>query len=116
MTAIVRHQPKAILSGAVEYGSTVYLAGITADDFSKDVKNQTQQILATIDKLLAASGTDKSKVLTATIWVSDIRNRALMNEAWTAWTDPKNLPARACIESKMADPNCLVEIQVVAAK
>ncbi len=116
MSTIVRHESKAILSNAVEYGSTVYLAGIVADDLSKDVKTQSGQILATIDRLLAAAGSNKSKVLTATIWVSDIRNRALMNEAWTAWADPKNLPARACVEAKMADPRCLVEIQVVAAK
>lgn len=116
MTAIVRHESKAILSSAVEYGDTVYLAGLTADDQSKDAKGQAAQILATIDRLLALCGSNKSKILTATIWVSDIRNRALMNEAWTAWVDAKNLPARACVESKMADPNCLVEIMVVAAK
>ncbi len=63
-----------------------------------------------------ARGRRSKPILTATIWVSDIRNRALMNEAWSAWADPKNLPARACIEAKMADPRCLVEIQVVAAK
>jgi enamine deaminase RidA (YjgF/YER057c/UK114 family) len=116
MSEIVRREPKGILSSAVEYGNTVYLAGITADDNTKDVKNQAAQILARIDHLLAACGSNKSKVLTATIWVSDIRNRASMNEAWTAWVDPKNLPARACVEAKMADPNCLVEIMVVAAK
>ena len=116
MSAIVRHESKAILSNAVEYGNTLYLAGIVAEDLSKDVKSQSQQILAAIDRLLAAGGSHKSKVLTATIWVSDIRNRAAMNEAWTAWADPKNLPARACVEAKMADPNVLVEIQVVAAR
>ena len=116
MTAIVRHESKGILSSAVEYGNTVYLAGITADDQKQDAKGQAAQILATIDRLLAKCGSDKSKVLTATIWVSDIRNRPAMNESWNAWTGGQNLPARACIESKMADPNCLVEIQVVAAK
>ena len=94
----------------------VLLSPITADDQSKDAKDQAAQILATIDRLLGVCGSNKSKILTATIWVSDIRNRALMNEAWTAWADPTNLPARACVESKMADPKCLVEIQVVAAK
>lgn len=116
MSAIVRHESKGILSSAVEYGDTVYLAGITADDQSKDAKGQAAEILATIDRLLGVCGSDKSKVLTATIWVSDIRNRASMNEAWNAWTEGKNLPARACIEAKMADPRCLVEIMVVAAK
>ena len=114
--SIKRHDPKGILSQAVEHGDKVYLAGITADDMSQDVKGQTRQILATIDKLLARAGSDKSKILQAHIWVSDIRNRALMNEPWTAWVDPKNLPARACVEAKMADPSCLVEIMVIAAK
>ena len=116
MTEIVRRESKGILSSAVEYGNTVYLAGLTADDQSKDSKGQAEEILAKIDRLLAACGSNKSKVLSATIWVSDIRNRANMNEAWTAWTDPKNLPARACVEAKMADSKCLVEIMVVAAK
>jgi enamine deaminase RidA (YjgF/YER057c/UK114 family) len=116
MTEIIRRESKGILSSAVEYGDTVYLAGITADDQSKDAKGQAAEILATIDRLLAACGSNKSKVLTATIWVSDIRNRATMNEAWTAWTEGKNLPARACVEAKMADPRCLVEIMVVAGK
>ena len=69
-----------------------------------------------IDRLLAKCGSHKSKVLSATIWVTDIRNRAPMNEVWTAWTDPKNLPARACVEAKLADPRALVEIMVTAAK
>ena len=116
MSSIVRHESKGILSSAVEHGNTVYLAGLTAEDQSQDAKGQTAQILATIDRLLGVCGTDKSKVLTATIWVSDIRNRPLSNEAWNAWTGGQNLPARACIESKMADPRCLVEIMVVAAK
>jgi enamine deaminase RidA (YjgF/YER057c/UK114 family) len=55
-------------------------------------------------------------VLQAQIWVTDIRNRAPMNEVWTAWTDPRNLPARACVEAKLADPRALVEIMVIAAK
>lgn len=116
MSEIVRRESKGILSGAVEHGGTVYLAGLTADDQAKGVKAQTEEILAKIDKLLASCGSNKSKVLTATIWVSDIRNRPAMNEAWNAWTEGKNLPARACVEAKMADPNCLVEIMVVAAK
>ncbi|HLS86637.1 MAG TPA: RidA family protein, partial [Burkholderiales bacterium] len=81
-----------------------------------DAKGQTEEILAEIDRLLAKAGSSKSKVLSATIWVTDIRHRAAMNEAWTAWADPKNLPARACVEAKLADPNALVEIMVVAAK
>ena len=114
--SIVRHESAGILSKAVEYGGLVHLAGVVADDLSQDAKGQSQQILAAIDALLAKCGSNKSKVLSAVIWVSDIRYRAPMNEAWSAWTDAKNLPARACIEAKLADPRALVEIMVVAAK
>ena len=114
--SITRHDPTSILSNAVEHGDTVYLAGVVAKDLSKDVKGQTQEILAEIDRLLGKCGSHKSKVLQAQIWVTDIRNRAPMNEVWTAWVDPKNLPARACVEAALADPRALVEIMVVAAK
>ena len=114
--SIVRHEPGPILNLAVEHGDTVYLAGIVAKDLKKDIKGQTQEVLAEIDRLLAKCGTGKSRLLQATIWVTDIRNRAPMNEVWTAWCDPRNLPVRACIEAKLADPACLVEIMVVAAK
>ena len=114
--AVTRHDQTAILSQAVEHGDTVYLAGIVAKNIDQDVKAQTKDVLADIDRLLAKCGSNKSKLLQATIWVTDIRNRAPMNEVWTAWTDPKNLPVRACIEAKLADPACLVEIMVVAGK
>ena len=114
--SITRHDPTAILSQAVQYGDTVYLAGIVADDPSQDVKGQTKQILDKIDRLLAKCGSHKSKVLSANIWVTDIKNRPAMNEVWSAWVDSRNLPARACVEAKLADPRMLVEIMVVAAK
>ncbi len=114
--SITRHEPGTILCDAVEHGNTVYTAGVVAEDLKKDVKGQTKEVLAEIDRLLAKAGTSKSKVLSATIWVTDIRNRAAMNEVWSKWVDPKNLPARACIEAKLADPAGLVEIMVVAAK
>ena len=114
--SITRHEPGPLLSLAVEHGDTVYLAGIVAKDLKKDVKGQTEEILADIDRLLAKCGSSKSKVLSATIWVTDIRNRAPMNEVWTRWVDPKNMPVRACVEAKLADPNALVEIMVIAAK
>ena len=113
---IKRHNPSSILSNAVEHGNTVYLAGIVPKDLKKDIKGQTQEALAEIDRLLAKCGTGKSKLLQATIWVTDIRNRAPMNEVWSAWVDPQNLPARACVEAKLADPNALVEIMVVAGR
>ena len=113
---ITRHDQTAILSQAVQYGDTVYLAGVVAKNLDQDVKGQTKQILDDIDRLLAKCGSNKSKVLSATIWVTDIRNRAPMNEVWTGWIDKSNIPARACVEAKLADPKALVEIMVIAAQ
>jgi enamine deaminase RidA (YjgF/YER057c/UK114 family) len=114
--SIARHDPSSILSNAVQHGDTVYLAGVVAKNLGEDVKGQTRQILEEIDRLLAKCGSSKSKVLCATIWVTDIRNRAPMNEVWNAWVDPKNLPARACVEARLADPKALVEIMMTAAR
>lgn len=113
---VTRHEPSTILSKAVEANGFVFTAGVVADDLKQDVKGQTRQILAEIDRLLKLAGTDKTKVVSATIWVADIRTREAMNEAWTAWTGGANLPGRACIEAKLASPNALVEIAVIAAK
>jgi enamine deaminase RidA (YjgF/YER057c/UK114 family) len=113
---IIRHEPGKLLSGAVEANGFVFVAGQVADDLSQGAAGQTKQILARIDALLAKAGTDKSKVLWANVWVTDIRNREAMNTAWTAWVEPKNLPARATVEAKLADPRMLVEIACVAAK
>ena len=113
---IARHDSSSILSQAVEHANTVYLAGVVAKGLDKDIKGQTKEVLDEIDRLLGKCGSHKSKVLQAQIWVTDIRNRAPMNEVWTAWVDPKNMPARACVEAKLADPKALVEIMVIAAK
>ena len=114
--SIIRHESGPLLSLAVENGNTVYLAGIVPKNLNNDIKGQTAEVLAEIDRLLAKAGSSKKSLLAATIWVTDIRNRAPMNEVWTAWVDPKNLPVRACVEAKLADPACLVEIMVTAAK
>jgi enamine deaminase RidA (YjgF/YER057c/UK114 family) len=114
--SVERHEPSKIYSKAVEANGFVFTAGITAADPKQDAKGQAQQILREIDRLLALCGTDKTKVVSATIWVSDIRHRDAMNESWNAWTGGQNLPGRACIEAKLADPRFLVEIAVIAAK
>jgi enamine deaminase RidA (YjgF/YER057c/UK114 family) len=86
------------------------------DMAGKDVKEQTQNILDHIDKLLAEGGTDKSKLITANIWLKDISSDfASMNEVWVKWIDSGNKPARACVEANLAFPSLLVEIQVTAA-
>lgn len=113
--SIKRHPGGKLFSAAVQHNGIVYVAGQVADDLSLDVRGQTGQVLKKIDALLAASGTNKTKLLSANVWLTDIRNRDEMNAAWTAWTDPANLPARATVEAKLADPRMLVEIMVVCA-
>jgi enamine deaminase RidA (YjgF/YER057c/UK114 family) len=103
------------MSQGVVHGNTVYLAGLTADDSSQDVKGQTQQILDKIDKLLKEAGTDKSKLLPANIWLTDIKTWADMNTVWDKWVSPGNTPARATVEAKLAAPGLRVEIMVQAA-
>ena len=114
--SIKRHEPSKIYSKVVEANGFVFTAGIVAEDLKQDAKGQTQQILREIDRLLKVGGSDKSKLVSATIWVTDIRNREAMNEAWNAWTGGDNLPGRACVQAALADPRMLVEIAVVAAK
>lgn len=100
----------------VIHNDTVYLAGQIADDGSTDVESQTRDVLRQIDELLAQAGTDKSRLLTATVYLADIGGFAAMNRAWDAWVDPANTPARATVEARLASPEYLVEIQVVAAR
>ena len=112
--AIDRIQPGEWNSRAVVHDKTVYLSGIVADDKTLPMKEQTDQVLAKIDAILAKAGTDKSKVLTATVYLADIEQKDEMNEAWMEWVDSRNLPARAAVGVKLT-PGTLVEIMVTAA-
>jgi enamine deaminase RidA (YjgF/YER057c/UK114 family) len=114
--SIKRSKVGARMSQCVVHGDTVYLAGQVADDPNTDVAGQTRQILAKVDGLLAEAGSDKSKLLSATVWLSDIRAFDEMNKVWDAWVSPGNTPARACVEAKLARPNLLVEIGFVAGR
>ena len=105
------------LSKAVIHGNTVYLAGMTANKtLGQSVTEQTREILSMIDGYLAQAGTDKSKLLTANIWIADMGKFAEMNAVWDTWVSPGNTPARATVEAKLATPAYAVEIMVVAAK
>jgi enamine deaminase RidA (YjgF/YER057c/UK114 family) len=104
------------MSQAVVHNDTVYLAGQVAEDTTADAKGQTSQILNQIDELLALTGTDKSKLLSATVYLSDMANFGAMNAAWEPWVDPANPPVRATVEAKLAGPAYLVEIAIIAAK
>ena len=116
MSEITRHHPSRRMSQAVEHNEVVYLAGQVADEPTADVATQTQQILDKIDRLLSECGTDRSKLLWAQLWVTDMRNFAEMNKVWDAWIDPTNPPVRAGLCSALAAPDYKVEIMVTAAK
>ena len=115
--SIERHETGPRMSKAVARGDTVYLPGIVAGAAKgKSVADQTKDILAQIDDLLAKAGSDKSRLLTANIWIADMANFAEMNAVWDAWVSPGNTPARATVEAKLAAPDYKVEIMVVAAR
>jgi enamine deaminase RidA (YjgF/YER057c/UK114 family) len=113
-TSIKRLHAGPRMSQAVIHGNTVYLAGQVGTP-GKSVAEQTKDILATIDKLLAEAGTNKSKLLQAIIWLADMKDFAEMNSVWDKWVDGPNAPARATGEAKLAGPEYLVEIIVTAA-
>ncbi len=113
---IERIQPGPLMSMAVVHDDTVHLAGLVAADLDADTKGQTEQILARVDELLALAGSDKTKVLKANIWLTDISEWSKMNEAWTAWVAPGSTPARATVEARLAAPKATVEIMIDAAR
>ncbi|MAG96061.1 MAG: RidA family protein [Alphaproteobacteria bacterium] len=114
--AITRNHTTGRMSQCVVHGDTVYLAGQVANDPETGAGDQTRQVLEKIDGLLAEVGSDKSKLLSAQIWLTDIRDFAAMNEAWDAWVPEGQAPARATGEVRLARPEFRVEIIVVAAK
>jgi enamine deaminase RidA (YjgF/YER057c/UK114 family) len=102
------------MSRAVVHGDTVYLSGHVASDTSDGVASQTQQILARIEDVLTQAGSDKSRILSANVWLADIASYDEMNEVWDAWVVPGAPPARATVEAKLAG-DYKVEISVIAA-
>ncbi|MFO1352740.1 MAG: RidA family protein [Gammaproteobacteria bacterium] len=105
------------LSQAVIHGDTVYLAGQVADKAAGgSVEEQTKEILANIDKLLAEAGSDKTKMLMANVWLANIADFSAMNSVWDAWVPQGNTPARACVEARLAASKYTVEIAVIAAR
>ena len=116
MGQVTRLEPGRRFCQVVVHGDTVYVAGPVAPKAVPSVRKQTQQILKHIDKLLKAAGTNKSKLLMANVWLSDIRTFDEMNAAWDAWVAKNNMPARATVEAKLAGTEYLVEIAVIAAR
>ncbi len=112
---VTRHETNARMSAAVVHQGTVYLAGQVPDDAAADITTQTNQVLAKIDRLLKLAGSDRSKLLSATIWLTDMRYFADMNAVWDAWVPSGQAPARACIGTPLANPNFKIEIGIIAA-
>jgi enamine deaminase RidA (YjgF/YER057c/UK114 family) len=105
------------MSQVVIHGDTIYLAGVVASNAGgESVTKQTQDVLSIIDGHLKKAGSDKSKLLTATIYLTDMNTFAEMNAVWDGWVSPGNTPARATVEAKLASPKYSVEIMVAAAK
>ncbi len=111
-----RHHVGKRLSEMVVHNGTVYLAGQVASDMTLDIIGQTQDVLASIDRLLGEVGSDKTKILTAQIFLPDMADFAAMNTVWERWVVPGQAPARATIEAKLANPSYRIEILVVAAQ
>jgi enamine deaminase RidA (YjgF/YER057c/UK114 family) len=102
-------------SRSVGFGDLIFLSGITADDKSADMAGQTGQVLAKIDKHLADVGTNKSRLLAATVYLSDMTKKEEMNRVWIDWIDPRNPPTRAAVGVTLT-PQTMVEIVVIAAR
>lgn len=115
--SLKRLQTNKRMSQVVIHGNTVYTAGqvaLTAP--GESVKKQTEVVLAQISQLLAEAGSDKSQLISATIWLACMDDFAEMNAVWDAWVIADETPVRACVESKLASPDFSVEIAVIAAR
>lgn len=115
MSDITYHTPMKKLSDATEYNGIVYTAGQVAENLAVGMKAQAADVLRQIDALLAKCGSSKSRILSATVYVTDMALKPEMDEAWMAWVDQSRPPARATVEARLG-ANVLVEIMVTAAK
>ncbi len=116
MAKILRTEPTAIMSRAVEYHGFVFTQGMVARDLAGDVTAQTRDVLEQLDALLEEHGTDSTRILQAQIWLKHIDDRGALNAVWQDWLPEGEAPARACVQAEMADPRMLVEIMLVTTK
>src|SRR5690606_6591404 len=117
MPAIERleRNAKPRISRIVKYGELIFLAGVTAPQPDPDPNTQIEQVLTRIDGFLAQAGSDKHHILSATVWLADIRQIEIMNAAWDAWVSQSSPPARATVEARLATPQLVIEIGITAA-
>lgn len=116
MSDIKRMEIGTRMSKIVINNGVVYLAGQVADNTDEGIKEQTQNMLAKVEALLAEAGSDINHMLSATLYIRDMKDFAAMNEVWDAWVPEGNAPARACVEARLARPELLIEVSVVAAQ
>ena len=116
MSEIFRDDTNQRMSQIVVHNNTIYLSGQVGDKNSKDVTTQTCEVLKKIEKLLLQAGSNKNKILSATIYLSDISYFEEMNKVWDGWLPENCAPARATVEAKLAFPELLVEICIIATK
>jgi len=116
MSKIIRNEPNAVLSKAVEYHGFVFTQGCVATDVTKDISGQTEEVLASLEAILETHGTDNTRLLQAQIWLKNISDREALNKLWVKWLPAGGAPARACVQAELADPRHLVEIMVIATK
>jgi enamine deaminase RidA (YjgF/YER057c/UK114 family) len=112
---IKRYKIGRRMSQAVAHGGVLYLAGQVADDAKASLEDQTRQVLKKIDDLLAEAGSEKSKLISITVFLSNIADFDAMNRIYDAWVDQANPPTRACVEARLADPDLRVEMIAIAA-
>ena len=105
----------ARMSEVAIHNGTVYLAGQIAEVPGQDIEGQTRQVLAAIDALLAKAGSDKSRILMAQIFVTDLADFAGMNRVWDTWVVPGHTPPRATVQAQLANPDWKIEVVVTAA-
>lgn len=113
--SIDRYETASRMSRVVVHQGTAYLCGQVAADRSADITGQTETMLAKVDALLESVGSQREQILSATLYIRDIKDFAAMNAVWDAWVPAGHAPARACVEARMASPELLVEISVIAA-
>lgn len=116
MAIIERKEIKQRMSRIVTHQGTVYLCGQVCADATQDIEQQTQTMLDKVDKLLQSANSDREHMLSATIYIKDMRDFAVMNTVWDNWLPEGHAPARACVQASMARPELLVEISVIAAQ
>ncbi|WP_299022274.1 RidA family protein [uncultured Photobacterium sp.] len=113
---IERLETKQRMSRIVKHNGTIYLCGQVCADATKDIKEQTATMLDKVEALLEQAGSDKEHMLSATIYIKDMKYFAEMNEVWDNWVPEGHAPARACVEASMAREALLVEISIIAAE